>query len=97
MCIAFELPFIFPTAQIDNIDFCTVLDVQCGLYHTVLITSTGLVLAWGDNSYGQLTFIDTKYERIARWGEWALIGIPFGVNVTYMYVFNEQQCALFML
>ena len=60
--------FTAQIVRIDNIDFCTVLDVKCGLYHTVLITSTGLVLAWGDNSYGQLSFIDTKYERIARWG-----------------------------
>ncbi len=33
---------------------CKITAVSCGLHHTLLLSSTGLVLAFGSNSWGQL-------------------------------------------
>ena len=40
-----------------------VTQVVCGANHTLCVTATSMVFAWGDNSFGQLGLGDTKTRR----------------------------------
>lgn len=50
-----------------------VVEVQCGLHHTVALTATGRVFAWGHNQGGLL---GTGDERPRPWPEWVTSAPP---------------------
>ncbi|XP_029168902.1 RCC1 and BTB domain-containing protein 1-like isoform X2 [Nylanderia fulva] len=45
-----------------------IVDIACGSYHSLALTSDGQVYAWGDNSYGQVgiqkLYDDDSYKRL---------------------------------
>ena len=51
-----------------------VTQVVCGAHHTLCVTATSLVFAWGDNSYGQLGVGDVRNRKSPALvnGLWAL-------------------------
>lgn len=40
-------------------------DVSCGQHHTIALTSSGQILTWGDNKYGQLG-LDYNQRKLMR-------------------------------
>lgn len=47
-------------ARVDALETRTVKQVVCGQMHTLAVTDSGLVLAWGDNTKGQLGLGNTE-------------------------------------
>ena len=59
-----------------------VIDVACGLQHTVIVTSEGHVLAWGSNKYGQC----------GTWGQAELIRRPQFVSGLFGHRCTSVAC-----
>ncbi|MGH9061525.1 MAG: IPT/TIG domain-containing protein, partial [Acidimicrobiales bacterium] len=67
----------------------TISAVSAGYDHTVALTSTGLVLAWGDNSTGQLgdgTVVNSSTP--------VTVPLPAGIKVTAVAAGNKFSLAL---
>ena len=50
----------YVTARVDALETRTIKQVACGQMHTLALTDNGLVLAWGDNTKGQLGLGNTE-------------------------------------
>ncbi len=66
-----------------------VAQIVAGERHTCALTSAGKVLCWGDNSRGQLGFVDSKTRRLAT--PRVVAGLPAAVQIAAR---SNQTCAL---
>ena len=55
---------LVPTLVTGQLQGKTAVHVSAGDYHTLYITATGSLFAWGWNGYGQLGVGDTKERRV---------------------------------
>ncbi|KAL9648806.1 hypothetical protein ABK040_003739 [Willaertia magna] len=65
-------------------------DLQCSKYHSILLTKKGTIYGMGDNSDGQLGFLENK--EIRKFNEFCLIPLPFKVKKITCY--NEGTILL---
>jgi len=71
----------------------TVTQIEAGLYHSLAITSTGRVFAWGNNEYGQLGD-GTTTQKSTPMNITSLFGLATGETVTQIVAGSNHSFAL---
>jgi len=59
-----KVDFALKPTKIPYLDAIPITFIACGAYHTIAISKSGVVFAWGRNTFGQLGLSDTVSRNL---------------------------------
>jgi RCC1 and BTB domain-containing protein len=78
-------PFTYEPMLNEYLNDLNIIDMSCGAYHSLVLTSNGDIYAWGDNESGQIGNGNDSQSQL----------IPFKINYSMNEKFKAISCGAF--